>query len=155
MEWGVENEPNAVHLYEHRFQCRVQRVGFILPDATDSYGGSPDGIVDDDGLLEVKCLSPKHLIRLHADGVMPVEYRAQVQGLLLISRREWCDFWAWHPHLEPFWSRVYNDIKYQTKIADGILKLLQDVQGIESRVRRCDHELIVQQARNQEVQWNE
>jgi hypothetical protein len=95
------------------------------------------------------------VIRLHAEGVLPDAHRAQIQGLLLITRREWCDFMVWHPQLSPFELRIYNDIKYQTKIADGILRLLQDVQSIESRVRRCDHELIVQPTRKQEVQWNE
>ena len=94
MEWGTEQEPNAKLAYTTQTGLEVTDAGFIIPDGTDSYGGSPDGLVGDDGLLEIKCPKPETLISYHARGEFPNQYRPQVQGLLLISGRKWCDFFA-------------------------------------------------------------
>ncbi len=132
MEWGVEHEDDAKAGYTADTGHELTEAGFILPDDTDAYGGSPDGLVGDNGLIEVKCPAPETLIMYHANGELPAQYRPQVQGLLLISGRAWCDFWAWHPQVMPFLLRVESDQAYQTKIADGLLKLLEEIKSIES-----------------------
>ena len=142
MEWGTENEPNARHCYQKEIGLEVQEVGFIVPDNTDAYGGSPDGLVGENGLIEIKCPAPETLISYHAAGEMPAKYRPQVQGLLMISGREWCDFYAWHPELTPFYQRIEADEEYQAKIAEGLLLLLNEIRRIESKVKRVRHELI-------------
>jgi len=142
MEWGTEHEPNARHAYTLETGREVQEVGFVLPDHTDAYGGSPDGLVGDDGLIEVKCPAPETLIGYHADGVLPTQYKPQIQGLLLITGRAWCDFYAFHPDLSAFCVRVEADEKYQTKIANGLLKLLEEIRRIETLVRKERHEVV-------------
>jgi hypothetical protein len=142
MEWGIEHEDNARHAYTQQTGRDVHEVGFILPDNTDAYGGSPDGLVDDDAILEIKCPKPETLITYHANGVLPLEYRPQVQGLLLISGRPWCDFFAFHPELEPFLLRVEADPDYQAKIAENLLMLLKEVERIEGHVKRQRHQLV-------------
>ena len=142
MEWGTEHEPNARHAYTLQTDREVQEVGFILPDGTDAYGGSPDGLVGDDGLIEIKCPKPETLIAYHANGTLPDAYKPQVQGLLLISGRAWCDFFVFHPELEPFLLRVEPDLDYQAKIAENLLLLLREVERIESHVRRQRHRLV-------------
>jgi len=142
MEWGTENEPNAKHAYTLQTGRTVQNVGFILPDRTDAYGGSPDGLVGDDGLIEVKCPAPETLISYHAAGEVPVQYKPQIQALLLISGRAWLDFFVFHPELTPFLLRVEPDEKYQAKMAQCLLLLLEEIRRIESRVQRQRHELI-------------
>ena len=117
-------------------------MGFVIPDNTDAYGGSPDGLVGDDGLVEVKCPAPETLIAYHASGEMPVAYRPQVQGLLLITGREWCDFFAFHPELSPFITRIEPDLKYQEKMAAGLLELLREIERIRSAVKRQRHRLV-------------
>lgn len=134
MEWGTEQEPHARAAYEAATSLRVQTVGFILPDETDAYGGSPDGLINDDGLIEIKCPAPETLISYHASGKLPDQYKPQVQGLLMISGREWCDFWAWHPDIAPFHYTVHADEEYQAKIAKGLLKLLQEIKAIEEKL---------------------
>lgn len=136
MTWGTESEPLALASYEEANGVDVRKVGFMLPLYTDAYGGSPDGLVGNDGLIEIKCPKPETLIRWHAAGVLPDEHRPQIQGLLLISRLPWCDFYAWHPGLTPFQIRVRADEGYQTKIANAIYKLLEEVERIESSVSR-------------------
>ena len=142
MEWGTEHEPNARYAYTQQTGREVTEVGFIIPDNTDAYGGSPDGLVGEDGLFEAKCPAPETLISYHADGVLPVQYKPQVQGLLLISGRSWLDFFVFHPELTPFLLRVEPDLKYQEKIATGLLRLLKEIEHIKSKVQRQRHQLV-------------
>lgn len=142
MEWGIEHEPNAKHAYTQMTGREITEAGFIVPDGTDSYGGSPDGLVGDDGVIEIKCPAPETLISYHAEGKLPLQYKPQIQGLLLISGRAWLDFFAFHPELTPFLLRVEPDAKYQTRLAECLLLLLQEVQEIESKVKRMRHELV-------------
>ena len=142
MEWGTEHEPNAKLAYTKATGREIQDAGFILPDNTDAYGGSPDGLVGNDGLIEIKCPAPETLIAYHADGEFPQKYKPQVQGLLLISGREWCDFYVWHPELTPFLLRIESDEKYQANIAEGLLRLLREITRIESHVSKMRHELV-------------
>lgn len=142
MEWGTEQEPNAKYAYTAMTGREIQNVGFILPDKTDTYGGSPDGLIGDDGGIEIKCPAPETLIAYHAEGVFPQQYKPQVQGLMMISGRAWWDFFAFHPDLEPFLIRVEPDLKYQENIAKGLIQLLEEIYRIESKVRRMHHHLV-------------
>jgi len=155
MQWGVEQEPNARHCYTLTTGRAVQQVGFILPDGTDAYGASPDGLVGDDGLLEMKCPAPETLIAYHAAGTLPDKYRPQVQGLLFISGRQWCDFVAFHPSLTPFLLRVEPDLDYHAKMAKNLLKLLGEIALIEERVKRVIHPLVSVPTRKTDVQWGD
>ena len=142
MEWGTEVEPSAKLAYTKQTGRQVIDVGFILPDGTDTYGGSPDGLVGEDGLIECKCPAPETLISYHAEGVLPTQYKPQIQGLLLISGRAWCDFFVFHPELTPFLLRTEPDEKYQEKMAKCLLLLLDEIERIESRVQKQHHHLI-------------
>ena len=142
MEWGTEHEPNARHAYTQQTGREVTEVGFIIPDGTDAYGGSPDGLVGDDGLVEFKCPAPETLIAYHADGTFPTQYKPQVQGLLFISGRKWLDFYAFHPELTPFLLRVKPDLKYQEKLAAGLLCVLQEIKRIKAKVKRQHHQIV-------------
>lgn len=142
MEWGTEQEPNARHAYTQETGREVTEVGFIIPDGTDAYGGSPDGLVGEDGVIEIKCPAPETLIAFHSAGDVPDKYKPQVQGLLLVSGRAWCDFYVFHPELTPFLLRIEPDLNYQAKIAENLLRLLEEIERIETKVRRCHHDLI-------------
>lgn len=155
MEWGTEQEPNAKHAYATSTGRQLTDAGFILPDDTDAFGGSPDALVDEDGLLEIKCPAPETLINYHAEDVVPQQYKPQIQGLLLISGREWCDVFVFHPALTPFMKRVLPDEKYQTKIAQCLVQLLKEIEQIESRVSRMRHHLVADPARTTEVRWDD
>lgn len=155
MEWGSEQEPNAKHAYSLATGSVVEDVGFVLPDHTDAYGGSPDGLVGDDGLIEIKCPAPETLIGIHADGEMPAQYRPQVQGLLLITGRVWCDFFAFHPGLTPYLERIYMDPVYQERIAECLLLLLDEITRLESKVQRVNHQLVSVSTRKDTVRFSD
>lgn len=153
MERGTELEPSAKLAYTKQTGHEVTDVGFILPDGTDAYGGSPDGLVGDDGGIEVKCPLPEKLIAWLADGEMPIEFRPQVQALLFISGREWWDFVGFDPSLPLLIVRIYPDLDYHEKMAECLLQLLQEIERIESCVKLVNHELVAQSARKDDVKW--
>lgn len=155
MERGIELEPSAKLAYTKQTGREIQDVGFIIPDNTDSFGGSPDALVGDDGILEAKCPLEVTFLSYHAappdppdeSGYYPAEwlpgiYKPQVQALLLISGRKWCDFFAFFPGLNPFLLRVEPDEKYQAKQAQCLLLLLEEIERLEAKVYRVEHKLV-------------
>ena len=125
MERGTLSEPFARDKYAEHYAAPygapVTEVGFMVRD----FGGyrigfSPDGLVGDDGLIEIK--SPrqkKHLSTILADEV-PLEYMAQCQAGLLVSGREWIDFLSYNGGM-PLWrKRVTPDEKWFTAIREAV-----------------------------------
>ena len=135
MEWGTEQEPHAKQSYTAITGREIMDVGFVVPDDTDAFGCSPDGLVGTDGLVEVKCPAPETLITYHANGVLPDNYKPQVQGQLLVTGRKWCDFFAYHPALTPFLLRVNEDRDYQAKILSCLTQLLREIKSIEHKMQ--------------------
>ena len=111
MKRGHEVEEEARDYYAFRFDVEVKQVGFCLEDAK-RFGCSPDGLIGEDGGVEIKCCSAGvHVGYLLANKV-PTEYRLQVLGSLLVTGREWWDFLSFHPDMEPLIVRThYKDVK--------------------------------------------
>lgn len=106
----------------------VQEIGFCT-DADGRYGASPDGLVGDDGVLEIKCLPRKHISMLlywDKHKKVPPEFRAQVQGQLLVTGRNWCDLMFYHPDLPQKIIRVEPDQEYQEKLIKQIYACLDE-----------------------------
>jgi len=101
MRWGVEREAEAVSAYELERGLLVWPAGFFVHDEHDWLGASPDGLVEDDGLLEAKC--PRNL----PDGI-PHHHRIQMLVQLACTGRAWADYIAWVPPMESIW-RVEAD----------------------------------------------
>ena len=119
-ERGTELEPQARAYYEF-VAGPVVEVGFCLRD--DGIAGcSPDGLVGDDGLLEIKCPSPAVHVEYLLAGKAPTKYLAQVQGQLWVTGRAWCDFLSYHPLMDPVLERVSADAEYHTLLEAAILK---------------------------------
>lgn len=97
MERGHELEPLAREAYELYSFNSVRDGGFFELD--EWTGASPDGLVDDDGQIEIKCPSYNVFIDYLISQALPAEYKYQVQGQLLVTGRKWCDFIAYHPKL--------------------------------------------------------
>lgn len=115
MERGNEIEPLARASYEFIHEVEVQQVGMIFNDEM-TIGISPDGLVGDNGGLEIKCPKPSTLVKYMLDGGLPLEYKPQVMGSLMISGREWWDFLAFHPSMDFYQIRVYRDEEYIKKM---------------------------------------
>lgn len=107
MERGQELEPMARFAYEATFDVQVRRVGFIQHDELMS-GCSPDGLVDDDGGAEIKCVLPHVQVDTMLSGSYPTEHRPQVQGGLWLSGRRWWDFVSYCPEMRDPRHRLYR-----------------------------------------------
>jgi hypothetical protein len=138
MKQGTEREPFARMGYESRTGLIVQEVGFCLHDTVEA-GASPDGLIDDDGGLEIKCPERSaHLRYLQQDGE-PAEYTWQIQGGMWITGRAWWDFVSYNPdfpeHLQLIVRRIKRDEPAIKKLADEVAAFLKEVQDETERVR--------------------
>lgn len=111
MQWGIDQEKYAVLAYENATDATVENVGLVDHPAISMSGASPDGLIDKDGQLEIKCPATKtHLNTILAQEV-PAEHIPQITWQLACTRREWCDFVSYDPrlpeHLQLFIKRVY------------------------------------------------
>lgn len=121
MDKGSEIEQEARKYYETVNSCTVEQIGFFMLD--ENIGGSPDGFAGKEGLIEIKCpLSSTH-IEIILSGVMPSHYLPQVQGLLWVTGRQWCDFISYDPKVlsnPMFCVRVNRDKEYFMKLAGEV-----------------------------------
>lgn len=101
-ERGRELEGEAISHYEFTRGVTVNTVGFITDDK-NQYGCSPDGLINDDGMIEVKCLKAENHIEAilyhKKHGQCQAKYVQQTQGQLMICKRKWCDLVFYHPDL--------------------------------------------------------
>lgn len=118
VQHGREHEPAAVKLYGFEQGCQTQPVGFCMTD-DGRIGASPDRLVGASGLLEVKCPSPAVHLGYLLDGP-GADYRPQVQGQLLVTEREWCDFWSYSPEMPAARVRSYREEEYIAKLRDAL-----------------------------------
>ncbi len=110
-ERGNQLEPEARGFYAFDTGLEVKEVGFITNDEKTA-GCSPDSLVGDDGLLEIKCpLEQKFIDCFEAvyEGKCPADYIIQVQAQIYISGRDWCDLFLFHPDLPKKPVRVFPD----------------------------------------------
>lgn len=98
MQWGIDTEPHARAFYEELNNTPVKQVGFV--ELTEDLGMSPDGLVNDDGILEIKCPNTTTHIANILRGKLPSEYVPQVQGGLWITGRKFCDFVSFDPRMQ-------------------------------------------------------
>ena len=126
MEWGTEQEPNARLIYELDSGNTVVETGFV--EMNDYCGASPDGLVGEDGLVEIKCpKSTTHLNTLISKKV-PSQYIPQIQGQLMVTGRKWCDFVSFDPRFQDpdqqiIIIRVKRDDKYIAELKERIDQL--------------------------------
>lgn len=108
MRWGTATEPLARDWYSLARDRQVRQVGFCVSD-DGLLGCSPDGLVDEDGGLEIKCPTPATHVRYLLEGELPPEYRCQVHGSLIVTGRAWWDFLSYCPGLPEFVVRTFPD----------------------------------------------
>ncbi|WP_102830552.1 lambda exonuclease family protein [Bartonella bovis] len=100
MRWGREHEDRAIEEYSFRRGVIVTRCGFIPHPTIEMAGASPDGLVGDEGLVEVKCPQPgTHMFFLRTGKIKP-EYILQMQFQMACTGRKWCDFVSYDPLLK-------------------------------------------------------
>jgi putative phage-type endonuclease len=99
MQWGIEQEQFACIAYEAQKETFVDKIGFVLHPEIKWLGVSPDRIVGNEGLIEVKCPNTTTHLDYLFEGKVPSEYYKQIQCQLWVTGRQWCDFVSYDPRL--------------------------------------------------------
>lgn len=127
MRRGNELEPVARQAYQEFSLETVDEVGFMISDC-ENYGYSPDGLVGEEGLIEIKCPQAVTHAKYLLDDKLPADYVQQVQGGLMVSGRKWCDFVSFHPNFREdkklFVKRIFRDEDFIAKLQEGIQKAI-------------------------------
>lgn len=121
MNRGVFDEPFARDAYARHMGVEVQEVGFITEDKWGfKIGLSPDGLVGDDGGVEIKSRRTKGQVLTGVAGMVPFDHIAQIQCSLLVTGRQWWDYVSFAGGTHLFIRRVYPDANWQTAIVNAV-----------------------------------
>jgi putative phage-type endonuclease len=131
MQHGTETEPLARLSYEVAQNVLVDEVGFVPHPSIEMAGASPDGLVNDDGLIEIKCPNTATHIETLLSQTVPGKYNTQMQFQMACTGRKWCDFVSFDnrlPHkLQLFVKRVPRDDAFIKQIEAEIVQFLAEL----------------------------
>lgn len=140
LAWGHEVEQFARDAYELETGNVVQQVGFIEHQEFPFAGASPDGLIDDDGGLELKC--PRDS-RIHLDRFLsgvPAEYIPQIQGCMWVTGRQWWHFASYDPRMPESHRlliiKVPRDEAVIAKIQAAVLSAEAEAQELHKQLLR-------------------
>ena len=131
-ERGHEFEPEARELYMLQSDLDVREIGFIRADY--NAGASPDALVGNDGLLEVKTKLPHLQLEVLLSGNVPSHHMKQIQGQIMIAEREWCDFVSYWPGLPLYIKRVFRDEALISEMRKAIDQFNDELNEIVNKV---------------------
>ena len=141
MERGTELEPVARSQYEIERDAMVQEAGFIMHPTIAGFGASPDGLVGDDGLIEIKCPNTvTHLATLES-GTIDGKYQWQMLAQMACTGRQWCDFMSYDDRmpddLQSVIIRFERDEKkiaqMETEVSAFVAELNERFQAIKEK----------------------
>lgn len=135
MQRGTEMEPEARQAYEFISGSEVKQVGIYLTTGKFICGASPDGVIGDDGLLEIKCPSMAVHVGYLLSNALPLDYYQQVQGQLFVTKRKWCDFFSYYPGLRPLLVRVHPDKDFVKSLAIELEIFCASLKEITEKIR--------------------
>ena len=140
MQYGTETEPLARSAYEAETGFSVDEVGLCIHPTIERAGASPDGLVGNSGLVEIKC--PKvatHLAYLIA-GVVPAGYKNQMMWQMACTGLDWCDFVSFRPdlpeHLQLFVVRFKRDSARILELETAVVAFLDTVHKMLSQLKK-------------------
>lgn len=139
MQWGIDTEAEARRAYCFRQDVDVQEVGFVDHPSVAMSGASPDGLVDADGLLELKCPNTSTHIGTLLGQSVPSKYIAQIQWQLACTERQWCDFASYDPRLPEsmrlFVERVRRDDAMIAELEGHVRDFLGEIDETVAKLR--------------------
>ena len=136
MSNGIELEPLGREYYSDIMGVEVKQVGFV--ELNEYVGVSPDGLIGEDGLLELKCpITPTHISYIDKD-ILPIEYKEQVYMQLWVTGRKWCDIVSFDPTWEDkmLWRlRVERDEKEIAKVEVKINEFVTEMTDLIDKMK--------------------
>ena len=131
MQWGTEKEPEARTYYEFVTDREVELVGFVEHPNLAMCGASPDGLIGDDGLIEIKCPNTSTHIDTLLGQSIPAKYETQMQWQMACTGRQWCDFVSYDPRMPDsmrlFVCREARNDAMITELAEEVGKFLAEL----------------------------
>lgn len=139
MQWGADTEPQARAMYEFVTDLTVTEVGFVDHPKIDMAGCSPDGLVGDDGMVEIKCPNTATHLDTLLSGTIDAKYLKQMQFQMACTDREWCDFVSFDPRLPSemqLWVyRVPREAEAVAEIEEAVASFLAELSAKVSDLR--------------------
>lgn len=139
MQWGTDTEPQARMAYEAHKKVLVDEEGFIDHPSIANFGCSPDGLIETDGLIEIKCPNSKTHIDTLLSGKAPSKYIPQMQTQMAITGKQYCDFVSFDPRLpedlQLFIVRVDRDNDYIAKLEEEVVGFLNEVEQTVTKLK--------------------
>jgi len=131
MEWGRLWEPVARAAYQFERLCTVEQVGIVLHPEIPGSLASPDGLIGDDGLVEIKCPQTGTHIETVLSRTIPGRYQQQMQWQLACTGRSWCDFVSYDPrmpeHMRIWIKRLERDAQRISQLELEVASFLDDM----------------------------
>lgn len=133
MQWGTDQEPFARAAYEVSQNVMVEETGLVDHPTIPMAGASPDGLIGEDGLVEIKCPNTATHIDTLLTQTVPGKYITQMQFQMACTGRQWCDFVSFDPRMpakaQLFVKRVMRDEVFIKEMETEIKKFLAEVTG--------------------------
>ncbi len=131
MQWGIDNEADARLAYEFMHDKSVELVGFIDHPTIAMAGASPDGLIGDDGLVEIKCPNTNTHIETFINKEVEGKYIRQMQWQMACTGRQWCDYVSYDPrlkiNLQLFVKRIPRDNEMIAEMETAVIAFLEEV----------------------------
>ncbi len=131
MRWGTETEPQARAMYEFQTGREVVEVGFVSHPIIEGTGASPDGLVGDSGLIEIKCPNTATHIETLRGAAIDRKYILQMHWQMICTGRDWCDFVSFDPRLplemQMHLRRVERDAELAEQITAEVTQFLTEL----------------------------
>ncbi len=142
MRWGTDTEPAARAAYEFFYDREVTECGYVVHPSIANAGGTPDGLVGDDGMIEIKCpLTATHLETLQG-GEIPGDHVSQMIFQMACTGRQWVDWISFdprlpddQPELQMIVRRIHRDAGTINLCEQVVIKFIQEVDEIVNKLR--------------------
>jgi len=135
MTRGIELEGEARELYELVTDNAVDEVGICYANEDKKFSCSPDGLVGEDGTLEIKCPLMATHVEYLLKGKLPTKYLQQVQGQLFVTNKKWCDFVSYYPGLRPLIVRVSRDEVFISKLETALTNFCTELLTVTIEIK--------------------
>jgi len=140
MQFGTETEPLARSAYEAETGFSVDEVGLCIHPNIERAGASPDGLVGNSGLVEIKCPKPATHLAYMIAGVVPSGYKNQMMWQMAVTGRDWCDFVSFRPdlpeHLQLFIVRFKRDSEKILELETAVISFLSTVDAMLAKLKK-------------------
>jgi putative phage-type endonuclease len=140
MEWGKETEDEAAQTYAFMHGINdMRKIGFAVHDRFEMWGCSPDRLIGDDGLIEIKCPQSATHIESLLGGPIDPDYVYQMQCQMAVTGRKWCDWISYDPRFPPEMQmhvrRVVRDPVVIVDLERAVTQFLSEVDDTVRRLR--------------------